>query len=304
MDAARTIARRSRSATGGSSRSVTTMRCATGSGRGRGSSSCAGRSVTPGLRRCARPSGAGRRRPTSLRSAQRARHSTTYLGDRRAPTRPRTRTTWIRGDGWSMADFPGGVPHRADLDRVVPDRPVYLDSRDGHTAWVNSQGARAGRRSPPTRPTPTTAGSSATPTAGHPARSRRARSTSSPASCPPTRPTSSSRALRLAQADLHALGITNWQDANVIAEAGEVAYTTARRSRRADGRVVGALWWDRARGAEQIEELVERRARTAIGRLRPDQRQDDPGRRPRERGPAPSSSRTSTTTAGRRRTAA
>jgi predicted amidohydrolase YtcJ len=29
------------------------------------------------------------------------------------------------------------------------------------------------------------------------------------------------------------------------------------------------LWWDRTRGAEQIEELVERRARTAIGRYAP-----------------------------------
>ena len=34
---------------------------------------------------------------------------------------------WIQGDGWSMADFPGGMPRREDLDRVVPDRPVYLD---------------------------------------------------------------------------------------------------------------------------------------------------------------------------------
>ena len=32
---------------------------------------------------------------------------------------------------------------------------------------------------------------------------------------------------------------------------------------------MGALWWDRARGAEQIDELVERRARTAVGRYRP-----------------------------------
>ena len=30
---------------------------------------------------------------------------------------------WIRGGGWSMADFPGGTPRREDLDRIVPDRP-------------------------------------------------------------------------------------------------------------------------------------------------------------------------------------
>jgi predicted amidohydrolase YtcJ len=33
--------------------------------------------------------------------------------------------------------------------------------------------------------------------------------------------------------------------------------------------VVGALWWERSRGAEQIDELVERRARTAVGRYAP-----------------------------------
>jgi len=32
------------------------------------------------------------------------------------------------------------------------------------------------------------------------------------------------------------------------------------------GRVVGALWWDRHRGAEQIDELIDRRATTSIGR--------------------------------------
>ncbi len=46
---------------------------------------------------------------------------------------------WIRGGGWHMADFPGGTPRREDLDRVVPDRPVYLHNRDVHGAWVNTR---------------------------------------------------------------------------------------------------------------------------------------------------------------------
>src|SRR5215203_81817 len=46
---------------------------------------------------------------------------------------------WIEGGGWSLADFPGGLARREDLDRVVPDRPVFLPNRDGHDAWVNSK---------------------------------------------------------------------------------------------------------------------------------------------------------------------
>ena len=76
-------------------------------------------------------------------------------------------------------------------------------------------------------------------------------------------------ALRLGQAELHSLGITNWQDAIVTPGEEEVAYTEFAGHGELTGRVVGALWWERARGAEQIDELVERRARTAVGRYRP-----------------------------------
>lgn len=27
---------------------------------------------------------------------------------------------------------------KADLDRIVPDRPVWLISQDGHSGWANS----------------------------------------------------------------------------------------------------------------------------------------------------------------------
>src|SRR5207244_2292182 len=47
--------------------------------------------------------------------------------------------TWIVGDGWSLDAFPAGLPHRSLLDGAVSDRPVYLENRDGHGAWVNSR---------------------------------------------------------------------------------------------------------------------------------------------------------------------
>lgn len=47
--------------------------------------------------------------------------------------------SWIRGGGWMQPIFPDGNPQSADLDKVVPDRPVYLESQDHHSAWVNSK---------------------------------------------------------------------------------------------------------------------------------------------------------------------
>ena len=47
---------------------------------------------------------------------------------------------WIRGGGWLMSVFgPGALASRDLLDEVVADRPVYLESADGHSAWVNSK---------------------------------------------------------------------------------------------------------------------------------------------------------------------
>lgn len=45
---------------------------------------------------------------------------------------------WLRGGGFQLPLFPGGSPTAAMLDAVVPQRPVYLTSADGHSAWVNS----------------------------------------------------------------------------------------------------------------------------------------------------------------------
>ncbi|MDQ3534460.1 MAG: amidohydrolase, partial [Bacteroidota bacterium] len=46
---------------------------------------------------------------------------------------------WIRGGGWQLPVFEDGNPHKSLLDRVVPERPVYLESADAHSAWVNSK---------------------------------------------------------------------------------------------------------------------------------------------------------------------
>ena len=85
---------------------------------------------------------------------------------------------WILGGGWSMDVFPRGCPSKIDLDRVTPDRPVFLPNRDGHSAWVNS--AALGRAGV----------SSVTRTALPPERSTKGRWTSWGTSCRHHAPTS------------------------------------------------------------------------------------------------------------------
>jgi len=46
---------------------------------------------------------------------------------------------WILGGNWDREPFADGVPNRVMLDEIMPDRPVLLDSSDGHSAWLNSK---------------------------------------------------------------------------------------------------------------------------------------------------------------------
>ncbi|MFI1767068.1 amidohydrolase [Streptomyces sp. NPDC020800] len=178
---------------------------------------------------------------------------------------------WIVGGGWSMEAFEGGTPTKELLDAVVPDRPVYLPNRDHHGAWVNS---RALELAGVDRDTP------------DPADGRIERDASGAPSgtlqegamqlvgrlTPPAGAADRLAALLHAQRHLHALGITAWQDALIGDFLGmddpAAAYLTAARDGSLTARVTGALWWDRERGAEQIPELVEKRAASSHGRFR------------------------------------
>ena len=46
---------------------------------------------------------------------------------------------WIVGRGWFYSAFRGGMPTVQMLDRLVPDRPAYLESFDAHTGWANTK---------------------------------------------------------------------------------------------------------------------------------------------------------------------
>ncbi|MFI0820183.1 amidohydrolase [Streptomyces sp. NPDC021098] len=176
---------------------------------------------------------------------------------------------WITGGGWSMEAFPGGTPTAAMLDAIVPDRPVYLPNRDHHGAWVNTRalqlaGIGAGTPDP-------VDGRIERDERGNPTGMLQEGAASLVGTLlPEVTLAEQTAALLRAQSVLHAFGVTAWQDAIVGSYANMADPTPAYHAALDDGlltaRVVGALWWDRARGAEQIPELLARREATERGR--------------------------------------
>ncbi|WP_063736259.1 amidohydrolase [Streptomyces sp. RTd22] len=176
---------------------------------------------------------------------------------------------WITGGGWSMEAFPGGMPTAAMLDTIVPDRPVYLPNRDHHGAWVNTRALQLAGIDAAT-PNPVD-GRIERDERGNPTGMLQEGAASLVGTLlPEVTLAEQTAALLRAQSVLHALGVTAWQDAIVGSYANMADPTPAYHAALDDGlltaRVVGALWWDRARGAEQIPELLARREATERGR--------------------------------------
>jgi predicted amidohydrolase YtcJ len=193
-----------------------------------------------------------------------------YLVAVRAYAEAHPERPWVVGGGWAMPAFGAAGPQAADLDAVVPDRPVFLVNRDHHGAWVNTAAlalAGIGRDTP------------------DPADGRIERDDDGAPSgtlhegamalvqrhLPETSDEEQDRALLVAQEYLHSVGVTAWQDAILGAYGGNAdpapAYLRAARSGRLTARVRGALWWERDAGLEQVGGLVERRSRYTVGRL-------------------------------------
>ncbi|HEX5240341.1 MAG TPA: amidohydrolase family protein, partial [Candidatus Limnocylindrales bacterium] len=165
---------------------------------------------------------------------------------------------WVLGDGWYMEAFPGGTPTRQSLDRVVRDRPAFFVNRDGHGAWVN------------TRALEVFGFTRDTPDPPHGRIEREADGTPSgtihegamelaKGFLPETTVDEMVEGLKLAQAYLHRLGITAWQDAWVTPLELE-AYRRLAASGGLTARATANHWWERERGLEQIESILERRA--------------------------------------------
>ena len=178
---------------------------------------------------------------------------------------------WLEGAGWYGDVFPGGYPHRDELDRIAPGRAVVIVSHDAHGAWASTE---ALRRAGIDRHTPD-------PDGGRIVRDANGEPTgmlfeSAADLVTELLPKPDARrldeALLEAQRYLHGLGITAWQDA-AVGEALAIpdtfdTYRSAAQDGRLTARVTGALWWDRVAGADQFEFLRSRRAAASSGNFR------------------------------------
>jgi len=175
---------------------------------------------------------------------------------------------WITGGGWAMAAFPGGIPTRQALDAVTGDRPAFLPNRDGHGSWVNSAALRLAGINAGT-PDPAD-GRIERDERGEPVGMLQEGAAGLVSRLVPV-PTAEDwyQALLTAQDYLLSLGITGWQDAIIGRHHGDadpmVAYLRAAQAGTLHATVVGALWWDRDGGLEQLPELLDQREAGSAG---------------------------------------
>ncbi|HEX6934066.1 MAG TPA: amidohydrolase [Streptosporangiaceae bacterium] len=180
---------------------------------------------------------------------------------------------WISGSGWRMEWFERGTPSRHLLDRLTGGRPAFLLNRDGHGGWANTRAIELAGFDART-PDPPDGRFEREPDGGLQGTAHEGAADLLGAFVP--EPTFDERlaGLLLAQQHLHARGITGWQDAIVGSYLGSQdplpVYLAAARSGQLTARVRGALWWDRSRGAGQIDEILGRREAGRAGRFRAD----------------------------------
>jgi predicted amidohydrolase YtcJ len=173
---------------------------------------------------------------------------------------------WVLGGGWVMDAFGTGGPHRSALDAVVGDRPVLLESTDGHSAWVNGRAlALAGiTRATPDPPR----GRIERDAAGEPTGALHEAAMALVGDLAPEPGQAEwEAAIERGQAHLHRLGVTAWQDA-AVEPAMLAAYRAVAERGRLTGRAVAALRWEVEAGEAQVADLVEQRRTRSVGRVR------------------------------------
>jgi hypothetical protein len=178
---------------------------------------------------------------------------------------------WIAGSGWRMEWFERGTPSRYQLDLVTGGRPAFLLNRDGHGGWANTRALELAGIDART-PDPADGRFEREPDDSPQGTAHEGAADVIGAFVPNPSFDERLAGLLLAQQHMHARGITAWQDAIVGPYLGSQdplpVYLAAAKSGQLTARVRGALWWDRAKGASQLDDILGRREAGQAGRFR------------------------------------
>lgn len=176
---------------------------------------------------------------------------------------------WIAGSGWSLAAFPDANPSKEELDRIVPDRPVYLIASDGHSAWVNSR-ALAAAGIDRTTPDPPR-GRIERDANGDPTGTLRETAMELVEDLAfDVGPIDALRGLRRSLASASEFGITSFIEARAATSEYDWMYRVLDLAGILRARVVLSLWLDPARGDEQLAEFASRRSHDFTRHVRAD----------------------------------
>jgi len=174
---------------------------------------------------------------------------------------------WILGGGWSMAEFgPGARASKKLLDAVVPDRPVYLSSQDGHTGWANSAALKVAGIDEDTQDPVSGIVDRDAVTGEIIGSLQEGAMELLTAHIPPSSPEFNRESMKYSIDLLNSWGITAINDAAVQQPALD-AYRALDKRNELSMRVVASLWWERTLGLEQIDELKRLRDEYSSGNV-------------------------------------
>jgi predicted amidohydrolase YtcJ len=171
---------------------------------------------------------------------------------------------WVIGGGWLREIFPVPEgPTRQKLDELVGPRPAFFSPYDRHGAWVSTAALRVAGVDDKT-PDPPGGFFRRDESGSLTGMVEEAALSVLRAVMPDVSTQDRVEAIMKAQEYVLALGITSIQDALVGTGLGMPDFHQAYGELLSSGdlrlRLTTALWWDPARGAEQIPEIQARRA--------------------------------------------
>lgn len=175
--------------------------------------------------------------------------------------------TWLIGANWALPTFPDANPSKELLDRLVPDRPVYLISQDGHSGWANSAALEKAGINAQTKD-PDKGRIERDPKTGEPTGTLRESAMELVEDIMP-KPTEAEfiEGARRAQEMANSFGITSVQDACAEEETLK-AYCALEKKGQLTLKVVAAMCTERDKGGEQVKELETFREKYSAGKVR------------------------------------